>query len=534
MQQELEKLPSEANKLQQIIATLYMENDTLSSEKELLQKKNHSLKTTNNSLLSEVELLKEQLRLLKAKRFGRSSEKLDNQIKQLELWIEESELNSVEVVTTEAVVDTGESSKEKVQPKRLKIAAHLPREDVVLNPETNCPDCGGMEFRKIADDVSETLEYVPSSFKVIRHIRPRCACINCEKIVQAYAPSKTIDKGKAGSGLLAHILIQKYCNHLPIYRQHQIYLREGVEIAQSTMTGWSKQCVKLLQPLIEELKRVIFSSSHLHGDDTPVKVLSPGLGKTKTGRIWAYVKDGRPYRDNEPPAVCYCYSSDRKGERPKEHLKDFRGILHADAYSGYNQLYNSKENPEATITEAGCWAHARRKFYEVTVANDKASIAITVLEEISNIYKIEAQIKTLIPAERLKYRQEKSKELVEQLFINLKKYRKDLPAKSTTAKAINYVLNNEVALQRFLNDGKIEIDNNAAERAMRPIAIGRKNWMFAGSDNGGHTAAGIYSLIETAKMNNINPQLYLKKVLEVIQDYNSAKIADLLPWNLKL
>jgi transposase len=357
------------------------------SEKELLQKKNHSLKTTNNSLLSEVELLKEQLRLLKAKRFGRSSEKLDNQIKQLELWIEESELNSVEVVTTEAVVDTGESSKEKVQPKRLKIAAHLPREDVVLNPETNCPDCGGMEFRKIADDVSETLEYVPSSFKVIRHIRPRCACINCEKIVQAYAPSKTIDKGKAGSGLLAHILIQKYCNHLPIYRQHQIYLREGVEIAQSTMTGWSKQCVKLLQPLIEELKRVIFSSSHLHGDDTPVKVLSPGLGKTKTGRIWAYVKDGRPYRDNEPPAVCYCYSSDRKGERPKEHLKDFRGILHADAYSGYNQLYNSKENPEATITEAGCWAHARRKFYEVTVANDKASIAITVLEEISNITK---------------------------------------------------------------------------------------------------------------------------------------------------
>ena len=198
--------------------------------------------------------MKEQLRLLKAQRFGRSSEKLDSQIQQLELWIEEIALNSVEVVVTEAVVDQGESSKEKGQSKRLKIAAHLPREDVVLNPETNCPECGGMEFRKIADDISETLEYVPSSFKVIRHIRPRCACINCEKIVQAYAPSKTIDKGKGGSSLLAHILIQKYCNHLPIYRQHQIYLREGVEIAQSTMTGWSANCVKLLKPVFFQNK----------------------------------------------------------------------------------------------------------------------------------------------------------------------------------------------------------------------------------------------------------------------------------------
>ena len=185
-----------------------------------------------------------------------------------------------------------------------------------------------MEFRKIADDISETLEYVPSSFKVIRHIRPRCACIACEKIVQAYAPSKAIEKGKAGSGLLAHILIQKYCNHLPIYRQHQIYLREGVEIAQSTMTGWAGRCARLLHLLIESLRQEVFSASHLHGDDTPVKVLAPGLGKTKTGRIWTYVRDGRPYGDTTPPAVCYFYSSDRRGERPKEHLQNFNGILY--------------------------------------------------------------------------------------------------------------------------------------------------------------------------------------------------------------
>lgn len=261
--------------------------------------------------------------------------------------------------------------------------------------------------------------------------------------------------------------------------------------------------------------------------------MAPGLGKTKTGRIWTYVRDGRPYGDITPPAVCYFYSPDRKSARPAEHLQSFNGVLHADAYSGYNRLYNNT-NPEAIITEAACWAHARRKFYEITVANDKANIALWVLEQISNIYKIEAAIKGLTPERRMEHRQEKTKALVDQLFIDFKKYRKDLPTKSTTAQAISYALNNEAALLRFLNDGKIEIDNNAAERAMRPIAVGRKNWMFAGSDNGGHTAAGIYSLIETAKMNNINPFLYLQKVLNTIQDHNSNRLADLLPWNITL
>jgi len=454
-------------------------------------------------------------------------------IEQLELWIEENELASTEVVTASEIQDSSDQ-KVKRQPKRLKLPEHLPREEVVLNSDPSCPECGGQAFRKISDDISETLEYVPSSFKVIRHVRPRCACLNCEKIVQAYAPSKAIDKGKAGHGLLAHILIQKYCNHLPIYRQHQIYLREGVEIAQSTMTGWAGSCVRLLQPLIEQLQQEIFASSHLHADDTPVKVLAPGLGKTKTGRIWVYARDGRPHGDKTPPAVCYFYSPDRKGERPREHLQDFRGILHADAYPGYDQLYVGSENPTAAITEVACWAHSRRKFYEVTIANDKASIATTVLQEISDIYTIEADIRGKTPEKILQHRAEHSRPLVEKLFINLKKYSKDLPAKSMTRLAINYALNNEVALKRFLEDGKIQIDNNIAERAMRPIAVGRKNWLFAGSDNGGHTAAGIYSLIETAKMNNINPFQYLSKVLEVIQDYNSNKLADLLPWNIIL
>lgn len=518
---DLQNLPSDLDILYQIISTLHVKNSSLSSE--------------NSSLSSENLSLKEQLKLLKAKKFGKSSEKLDQQIHQLELWIEEGEIEAADAIKKSSTENDKKPDPKKLQPKRQKLPEHLPREDVILNPDPECPKCGGEDFRKIADDISETLEHIPASFKVIRHIRPRCVCINCENIVQAYAPSKAIAKGKAGPGLLAHILVQKYCNHLPIYRQHEIYKREGVEIAKSTMTSWAGQCVKLLQPLIDELNKSVFSSRELHGDDTPVKVLAPGLGKTKTGRIWCYVRDGRPHGDKTPPAVRYFYSADRKGARPAEHLKDYTGILHADAYAGYDKLYvSNKRNLEATIEEAACWAHTRRKFYEVTIANDNANIAISVLEQISEIYKIEAEIKGQDPVIRLAHREQRSKDLVVKLFINFKKYRKDLPTKSVTSKAIAYALNNEAALMRFLENGRVEIDNNAAERAMRPIAVGRKNWLFAGSDRGGNTAAGIYSLIETAKLNNINPWAYLHKVLDTIQDYNCKKIADLLPWNIIL
>lgn len=505
----------------------------LSSEPDILHKMICALSTQVISLTEEIQSLKDQLALLKAKRFGKSSEKLDKQIEELEQRVESNELDSLDE-EKKSELNSSIKPKSQYNSKRLKIPEHLPRENVILNPEPKCPDCGSEEFRKIADDISETLEHIPESFKVIRHIRPRCACTNCDKIVQAFAPSKAIDKGKAGSGLLAHIMIQKYCNHLPMYRQSQIYEREGVEISRNTMTGWAKQCAVLLNPLIDVLKKSVFASKYLHGDDTPIKVLAPGMGKTKTGRIWSYVRDGRPCGEDTPPAVVYYYSPDRKGERPESHLSNFSGVLHADSYAGYNNLYISDKNPDATISEAACWAHTRRKFYEVTVANDKANIAISVLEQISEIYKIEADIRGLDPDQRLYHRQEKSKNLVKQLFINIKKYRDNLPKKSGTVKAINYAMNNQAALMRFLQDGQIEIDNNAAERSMRSIALGRKNWMFAGSDKGGHTAANIYSLIETAKLNNVNPSLYLKKIFDVIQDYNSNKLHELLPWNITL
>ncbi|MEY3106614.1 MAG: hypothetical protein RIT35_780 [Pseudomonadota bacterium] len=374
--------------------------------------------------------------------------------------------------------------------------------------------------------------------KVIQYVRPRCACKNCEKIVQGYAHSKGIDKGKAGTGLLAHILVQKYCNHLPMYRQSQMYEREGIELSRSTLASWAGSCARLLEPLINELKKQIFASSEIHGDDTTLKVLAPTMGKTKTGRLWVYVRDGRPHGDTTPPAVCYFYSPDRKGERPREHLKDFKGILHADAYGGYDRVYLNKDDPKnhipTDITEAACWAHTRRKFYEVVVTNDKASIATEVLDKIAEIYQIESKIKGSDSGERLKVRRAESKILVEALFVSFKKYQTQLAKKSSTAMAIGYALNNQAALMRFLDDGKIEIDNNAAERAMRSIAVGRKNWLFAGSDAGGHTAANIYSLIETAKLNNINPWAYLKQVLDTIQDHSSSNLAALLPWNIKL
>jgi transposase len=477
-------------------------------------------------LAGEVDSLQAQLALLKAKRFGTSSEKLDKQIDELEQQIEDNE------IAAKPRLDADESAKNKA--KRKPLPEHFPRENVTLNPDLKCSECGAEDFRKIADDISEVLEYKPSSFKVIRTIRPRCACINCENIIQAELPSGPIAKGKAGPGLLAHILVQKYANHLPLYRQSQIYEREGLDLCRSTMAGWVGQCSKLLEPLITALQADIFESEQIHGDDTPIRVLAPGLGKTKTGRIWAYVRDGRPFGCDTPPAVCYFYSPDRKALRPEEHLKSFAGTLHADAYAGYNNVYKSAKNPEATAFESACWSHTRRKFYEVTVAIPNAGIAAEALDKIGELYKIEEEIRGSTAAKRLKNRQKHSQKLVDDFFDWLKKCRAKLPKKSQTTKAINYALNQEAGLRHFLTDGHVEIDNNAAERAMRSIALGRKNWMFAGSDKGGEYAASIFSLMETAKLNSINPQEYLTHVLKNIKNHNSNKIHELLPWNIKL
>ena len=517
------------NTLIVVIKIMLIDLKNLPSDIKLLHQIIADLSTQNLSL-------RNQLALLKARRFGKSSEKLDKEIADLELKIEEEEEENCNKVT-QNTEDEPNQQEEKNKPKRCSLPPHLPRVDKILNPNPICPKCGSNDFRKISDDISETLDYVPASFQVIRTIRARCACKNCENIVQADIPERPIAKGKAEAGLLAHILVQKYCNHLPYYRQSEIYEREeNVILSRSTMASWGGQCGELLSVIVDEIKKSVFSSDHIHGDDTIVKVLAPGLGKTKTGRLWVYARDGRNYGDDKtPPAICYFYSPDRKGERPAKHLENYKGVLHADAYSGYDKLYiGNKNNKNATITEAACWAHTRRKFYEVTVTNDKANIALEILARIASIYKIEEEIRGCPPDKRVEHRQKKSKILLEDLFKRLKYLKNKLPNKSITAKAINYALNNQEALSIFLDDGKIEIDNNTAENAIRPIALGRKNWLFAGSDSGGNTAANIYTITETCKINNINPYKYLSKVLSVIQSYKVKDIADLLPWNIKL
>ncbi len=502
----------------------------LTNEKKRLICEKEEWEKEKQKLIEENNKLKEQLKILRAKQYDKSSEKIKKKIDELEQKIEENEIELELKLNKKS--KSPEEEKELNKARRQKLPEDLPREEVVLEAPTRCPGCGGEEFRKISDDMSETLEYVPAKYKVIKYVRPRCACKNCETIVQAEAATKGIEKGKAGFGLLANVVIQKYDDHIPLYRQSGILERIGIEISRSTMAGWVAYCAELLEPVVEEIKKAVFATSEIHGDDIPIKVLEPGIGKTKIGRIWNYVLDGRPHGSNVPPAVCYFYSPDRKGERPATHLENFKGTLHADAYAGYKHLYKSEKYPNNTIDEAACWAHTRRKFYEITLVNSDANIANQTLDQIGKIYKIEKEIRGFTPEERKERRIKDSRELVEELFISFKKVLPKLAQKGSTAVAIRYALKNEIALKRFLTDGKIEIDNNAAERALRAIAVGRKNWLFAGSDNGGIAAANIYTIIETAKMNGLNPEAYLKKILSEILDYNSQKVHELLPWNI--
>ena len=488
------------------------------------------LKEEKKRLIEENIKLNEQLKILRAKQFGKSSEKVKKQIKELEEKIEENEIE-LELKSDKNDESTDEE-KNRNKAKRQKFSEDIEREEIIIEAPSVCPECKGEEFRKISDNVSEKLKYIPAKYIVTKYIRPRCVCKNCETVVQAEMPTVGVEKGNAEFGLLANILIQKYDDHLPLCRQSEILERAGIEISRSTMAGWVAYGAGLLSTIADEIRKCIFANSEIHGDDIPIKVLEPGLGKTRIGRIWTYVLDGRPHGSEVPPAVCYFYSPDRKGERPAGHLENFTGTLHADAYAGYKNLYKSEKYPDNEITEAACWAHTRRKFYEITLANPDAAIANQVLEVIGKLYKIEEEIRGLNPEERKEKRQTNSKELVEDLFDSFKKVLPKLSQKGSTALAIKYALNHEAALKRFLEDGKIEIDNNAAERALRVIAVGRKNWLFAGSNEGGKAAADIYTVIESAKMNGLNPEAYLKKVMSEILDYNAQKLHELLPWNI--
>ena len=518
---DLDQLDSKA--LKSLILALH---EQVFSHRKQLTTQHEEILSQREQLASrdaEIEHLKLLIAKLRRMEFGRSSEKRENQIEQLELRLEELEVRRRKE-TTATQGSTGSAT--VARPARRPLPDHLPREVRKCLPKhAACPDCGG-KLKHLGEDISEILEYVPASLKVIQYVRPKLACACCDRIVQAAAPSRPIERSIAGPGLLAHVLTSKYCDHLPLYRQSQIYARAGVELDRSTLAEWVGGSSRLLAPLVEALRRHVMAAGKLHADDTPVPVLAPGLGKTKTGRLWTYVRDDRPAGDGTPAAVWFAYSPDRKGEHPQSHLRNFTGTLQADAYAGFDQIYEA-----GRIQEAACWAHVRRKFYDLEVAH-KSPVAIEALERIARLYAIEKEIRGRPPDERRGVRNTRSRPLLESLKQWFEETLGKLSRKSDTAMAVRYALGRWEALLRFCDDGRIEIDNNAAERALRVVALGRKNFLFAGSDGGGESAAAIYSLLGTAKLNGIDPESYLRNVLSRIADHPINRIEELLPWNV--
>ncbi len=497
--------------------------DDIEALKELLAKRDALIA----KLLCEIARLKRW-------QYGRSSEQLDATLAQLQLAL--GDLPSAPPCerpeeSLPAKDSTQAPPNSKVLPFRRApraFPAHLSRETIVHAPAScNCPECGSA-MRQFGEDVSEMLDLVPAYFKVIRHVRPKFSCGHCSRVIQEPAPPRPLDRVMAAPGLLTQIIVAKYADHCPLYRQQGIYWRSGVELDRATLAAWVGAAARLLDPLVGALGRYVRAAEKVHADDTPVPVLDPGRGKTKTGRLWTYVRDDRPAGSGDPPAVWYRYSPDRKSEHPQAHLRDFRGILQADAYSGFAQLYE-----DGQILEAACWAHARRKFYDLYVA-DRSPIATEALQRIATLYAVERDIRRSLPAQREGVRQERAGPLLAALHTWLAATLQTVSAKSDLALAIKYALVRWTALTRYRDDGRIEIDNNSAERSIRPVVLGRRNYLFAGSDAGGERAACIYSLIGTALLNAIDPYLYLRYVLERIAEHPINRIDELLPWRVTL
>jgi transposase len=503
-------------------------------------------------------IARQKLEIAKLKRqiYGPRSERTARLIDQMELELEDLEAAATEdeiAAERAAAKTTTVAVFTRKRPSRQPFPEHLPRERIVIPTPTTCDCCGGTRLRKLGETITETLEVIPRQWKVIQHVREKMTCRDCEKISEPAAPFHVTSRGWAGPNLMAMLLFEKFGQHQPLNRQAERYTREGVPLALSTLADQVGAGCSVLEPLLKRIAAHVFAAERLHSDDTTVPVLAKG--KTHTGRCWVYVRDDRPFegradegghperQQRAPPAAMFYYSRDRGGAHVEEHLARWRGILQADAYSGYNKLYAADRSP-GLILEAACWAHARRPFFALAdieastrrKAEGKASepispLALDIVQRMDRLFEIERDINGKSADERRATRQELSRPLVDALEARMRSERPKLSRGSDVAKAMDYMLKRWPAFTRFLDDGRVCLTNNAAERGLRGIALGRKSWLFAGSDRGGRRAAAMYSLIVTAKMNDIDPQAWLADVLARIAEHPASRIDELLPWN---
>ena len=489
----------------------------------------HQAEARASSAEALVAYYKLLIAKLRREQYGQSSERSRKLLDQLELQLEEAAASAAEDAAGAAPADgttVGQFTRKK--PVRASFPAHLPRERVVIPGPTACPCCGG-KLAKLGETITETLEVVPRQWKVIQTVREKFTCRACEKITQPPAPFHAIPRGHVGPSLLATILYAKYGEHQPLNRQSDTYAREGIDLDVSTLADHVGAGAAVLTPLTEPIRRHVFAAERVHGDDTTVPLLAKG--KTITARLWTYVRDNRPFAGPDPPAAAFFYSRTRGGKHPARHLAGYAGILQADAYAGFGDLYDGRRKP-GPITEAACWSHSRRKFFELADLR-KAPLAVEAVRRIDELFAIERTINGMSADDRLAARQQESRQGVTNLENWMCAERARLSRHAETAKAIDYMLKRWPAFTRFLDDGRICLTNNAAERALRGIALGRRSWLFAGSDRGGERAAAIYTLIATAKLNAINPQAWRADVLARIADHPASRLDELLPWHWK-
>lgn len=492
-----------------------------------------ALQSQRDAAVGENEKLRQIVRDLQRRQYGQSSEKLNDD--QLNLLLEDLSQNvaAQDLQVEEATPDTGERQQRRreKQPRRNqgRLPNHLEREDVVIEPEAGaCPDCQG-DLHVIGEDVSEQLDYVPAKLKVKRIRRPRYGCRGCESgIEQAPAPDRLLTGGIATPGLIAHVLVSKFADHLPLYRQAEMLAREGVELDRSTLATWVGRAAWLLEPVRDAVHAHVLEGDRVFGDDTPLPVLEPGRGKTKTGYLWAYARDDTPFQGSDPPAVAYWFSPDRTAENPRKHLEGYRGILQADAYAGYKNLLEDADKRGLRLVL--CWAHLRRQLYDVYKATG-SPIASEALRRIQDLYAVEKDVRGKPAEVRQRERDERARPVVEAMHPWLEQQLAAISGKSKLAKAIRYALTRWSRFTAFLDDGQIELDNNVVERTIRPITLGRKNALFAGADSGGRHWAIVASLIHSAKLNGVEPHGYLRDVLErLIAGHPINRVQDLVPW----